>query len=130
MLKDFNAVAAVAVKDPDRARRFYRDTLGLDPLGDQTDVLGVFRAGSSRLVVYPSKNAGASKVNSVVWSVGEAFDEIAAALRAKGVEFLAAPDADYMECEGNIYQLNNTKFAWFKDPDGNVLNITSLSASE
>ena len=38
MLKDRDTVATVAVKDLEAARRFYRDTLGLKPTGDDARI--------------------------------------------------------------------------------------------
>ena len=130
MLADFDAIAVVAVKDPDRARRFYRDTLGLKPLGDQTDVLAIFETGATRLVVYPTAFAGTNKANAVVWAVGEAFDEIIADLEAKHVPFEHNEEAANMVREGNVYRSGTIKFAWIRDPDGNVLHINSLERAE
>ena len=130
MLADFDALAIVAVKDPDRARRFYRDTLGLKPVGDETDVLAIFETGATRLVVYPSAHAGTNKANAVVWAVGAAFDDIMADLEAKGVAFEDHDDAANMVREGNIYRSGGLKFAWIKDPDGNILHINNMTRSE
>ncbi|MBU1176116.1 MAG: VOC family protein [Alphaproteobacteria bacterium] len=130
MLKDHDAYAIVAVRDPDRSRRFYRDTLGLEPIGDETDVLAVYKTGATRLVAYPSEFAGTNKANAVVWAVGDAFDGIVAALEAKNVAFDTSTEAAHMQRQGNVYSAGNLKFAWFKDPDGNILHINSMRRSE
>ena len=130
MLADFDAMAIVAVKDPDRARRFYRDTLGLKPVGDETDVLAIFEAGATRLIVYPSTYAGTNKANAVAWAVGEAFDGIIAELEDKCVTFEVNEDAANMTREGNTYRSGGLKFAWIKDPDGNILHINNMTRSE
>lgn len=130
MLKDHDAIAIVAAQDPDRSRRFYRDILGLEPIGDETDVLAVYRTGGTRLVVYPSEYAGTNKANAVVWAVGDAFDDIVAELEAKNVSFDVSLEAAHMLREGNVYRAGNVKFAWIKDPDGNLLHINSMQRSE
>ena len=57
MLKDKDSAAIVAVKDLDRARRFYRDTLDLELTSDGDQVLQ-FKTGKTALVVYVSDFAG------------------------------------------------------------------------
>jgi hypothetical protein len=46
------------------------------------------------------------------------------ALKAKGVMF-EHYDMPDMTREGDIHIAGNMKVAWFKDPDGNILNIAS-----
>jgi catechol 2,3-dioxygenase-like lactoylglutathione lyase family enzyme len=66
MLKDKSSSAIVAVSDIDRARRFYRDTLGLDLVEDGMEDVLVFRTGKTQLIVYRSKEAGTNRGNAVV----------------------------------------------------------------
>lgn len=130
MLGKYDSIAIVAATNPDRARRFYSVTLGLESIGDDTDVLAVYRTGATQLVVYPSEYAGTNKANAVVWAVGDDFDAVVADLESRGVTFLPVDEAAHMEREGNVYRLGKNKFAWFKDPDGNILHITSMPPSE
>ena len=125
MLKDKPSSAIVAVADIDRARKFYRDTLGL-VLGDDSmgDVL-VFRTGGTSLVVYRSEFAGTNKANAVVWGVGDEIDQIAADLKAKGVAFEHYP-GDGMRLEGDLHVAGEMKMLWLKDPDGNILHLNNL----
>ena len=55
MLGKRNAVANLAVKDLDRARAFYTDTLGLSQVGNEGDELVVLKSGDSVLNVYRSE---------------------------------------------------------------------------
>ena len=71
MLGKTDAVANVAVKDLDRARTFYRDTLGLTPIDEQDGELIVFKSGSSSLNVYRSQYAGTNKATAVTWTVDD-----------------------------------------------------------
>jgi catechol 2,3-dioxygenase-like lactoylglutathione lyase family enzyme len=125
MLKDKSSAAIVAVRDLDRARAFYRDTLGLD-LEDQSmgDVL-TFRTGDTRLIVYRSDFAGTNKANAVVWGVGEEIDAIVADLRAKGVVF-EHYDMPGARLEGDLHVHGPMKTAWLKDPDGNLLHLNNM----
>ena len=125
MLKDHNSSAIVAVADLPRARWFYGDLLGLELAeeGAEEDVL-VYRTGGTRLVVYRSEHAGTNRANAVVWGVGDAIDEIVAALEAKGAEFEHYPDIGRLQ--GNVHLAGDAKLVWLRDPDGNILHINSM----
>lgn len=126
MLSDKSSSAIVAVDDLDRARKFYRDTLGL-PLESETmgDVL-TFRTGGTRLVVYRSRMAGTNKANAVVWGVGEQIDAIVAHLKKKGVAFEHYTGMPGVRLEGDIHVGGGMRTAWFKDPAGNLLHLNSM----
>ena len=127
MLKDRNSSAIVAVSDIDRARRFYQDTLGLELVqdggGDMEGVLG-FRTGSTFLTVYRSEFAGTNQANAVTWGMQGDLVETVADLRAKGVTF-ERYDIPGMTWRDGIHEAGDTKLAWFKDPDGNILHLNS-----
>lgn len=125
MLKDHDSSAIVAVSDLDRARKFYTDTLGLEPeRGSEQDVL-TFRTGDTQLIVYKSEFAGTNKANAVVWNAGGDFDEIAVQLREQGVAFEEYPDLG-MDISGGVHRSGDFKGIWFKDPDGNILHIGNM----
>ena len=125
MLKNHNSSAIVAVRDLDRARRFYGDLLGLE-LAEQGEEEGVivYRTGATNLVVYESEFAGTNRANAVVWGVAQELDEIAAELEAKGADFEHYPDIGRLE--GNVHVAGGARLVWLKDPDGNILHITSM----
>jgi catechol 2,3-dioxygenase-like lactoylglutathione lyase family enzyme len=104
MLGNKKAVANVAVKDLDVAAKFYQNTLGLTPVHEEAEELVVFRSGTSEINVYRSDFAGTNKATAVTWTVDDVKDEVAD-LKSRGVTF------------------GDMKVAWFKDPDGNILNV-------
>jgi len=126
MLKDKSSSAILAVDDIDRAKKFYRDTLGL-PLEDEStgDVL-TFRTGDTRLIVYRSDFAGTNKANAVVWGVGDEIDAIVADLRKKGVAFEHYLDQPGTQLEGDMHVAGPMKMAWLKDPAGNLLHLNNM----
>ena len=123
MLRAHSSSAIVAVSDIDRARTFYRDTLGL-PLDSEMDghVL-TFRTGATHLIVYRSDFAGTNKANAVVWGVGDDIDAIAADLKAKGVTF---EHYDGIGTKGDIHVDGAMKLVWNRDPDGNLLHLNNM----
>ena len=125
MLKDKSSSAIVAVSDIDRAKRFYRDTLGLDLLDDGMEGVLVFRTGATHLTVYKSKEAGTNRANAVVWGVGDEVDAIVSDLRKKGVNFEHYPEIGEF-VDNAIHRAGNMKLVWLKDPDGNILHLNNI----
>lgn len=122
MLGNINAVATLAVKDLAAARRFYEDALGLAQVGAHGEEVIVYRSGSTVVNVYRSAFAGTNQATAVTWSVGADIGRIVDALKAKGVRFehYTLPDTTL---EGDLHVMGDMKVAWFKDPDGNILNL-------
>jgi catechol 2,3-dioxygenase-like lactoylglutathione lyase family enzyme len=123
MLGNKNAVANVAVKDLDVATKFYKNTLGLTPVHEEKKELVVFRSGTSEINVYRSDYAGTNKATAVTWTVDDVDREVAA-LKSKGVVF-EHYEMPGMTRDGDVHVAGDMKAAWFKDPDGNILNLAS-----
>jgi len=124
MLRDRDAVANLAVKDLNVAKRFYEGTLGFEPVGREGEELVVYRSGKTTFNVYRSKEAGTNKATAVTWSVGEDLKAVVEDLKAKGVTF-ERYDIPGLTLDGDVYVGYGMKVGWFKDPDGNILNIVS-----
>lgn len=124
MLSNRNAVANIAVKNLQVAKKFYADTLGLTPVDAEGDELIVFKSGSSTMNVYRSRYAGTNQATAVTWTVGDDVEGVVRALKAKGVTF-EHYDMPDMTLQGDVHVAGNMKVVWFKDPDGNILNIVN-----
>ena len=121
MLGDKEGVANLAVKNLDVATEFYRNTLGLTPVHEDGKEMVVFRSGTSEINVYRSDYAGTNKATAVTWAVDNVKEEVAA-LKSRGVVF-EHYDMPGMTRDGDVYVAGDMKVAWFKDPDGNILNL-------
>lgn len=124
MLGNKDAIANIAVKDLETARRFYEDTLGLKPVGAEGEEVIVFRSGNSTLNVYRSQYAGTNQATAVTWTIGDDVEGAVRALKAKGVRF-ERYDMPGVAHAGDVHVFGDMKVAWFKDPDGNILNIVN-----
>ncbi len=122
MLGDKDAVANLAVKDLAVARKFYEDTLGLQQVDAMGEDLVTYRTGRTAINVYVSREAGTNKATAVTWSLGSELEPTMRALAAKGVTF-EHYDMPGMQREGDLHIDGEMKVAWFKDPDGNILNL-------
>ena len=121
MLGTRNVVANLAVKDLDRAKQFYTGTLGLKQVGSEAEDMLILKSGDSIVNVYKSEFAGTNEATAVTWEVDDIDAEIRS-LRQKGVTF-EHYDMSGLELKGDIHVGDGMKIAWFKDPDGNILNI-------
>jgi catechol 2,3-dioxygenase-like lactoylglutathione lyase family enzyme len=123
MLANKDAVATVAVKDLNAAKKFYGDTLGLKAVPvPEPEVLN-YKSGESTVLVYKSQFAGTNKATAVTWIVDDVEGTVKD-LKAKGVAF-EHYDFPGMTRKGDVHVAGKSKAAWFKDPDGNILAVVS-----
>ena len=121
MLGDKPAVANIAVRDLNVAKDFYENRLGLKQVDNEGEELVVLKSGDSVINVYRSDYAGTNKATAVTWEVDDIEAEVAT-LRDKGILF-EHYDMEGMTREGDVHVGGDMKVAWFKDPDGNILNL-------
>jgi catechol 2,3-dioxygenase-like lactoylglutathione lyase family enzyme len=124
MLGDKDAVANIAVKDLKIAKKFYEDTLGLEQVDAEGQEVIVFKSGNSTVNIYRSQYAGTNQATAVAWVVGKDIENAVRELKAKGITFEHYDMPDITR-EGDLYIAGDMKVAWFKDPDGNILNIVN-----
>lgn len=124
MLSDATVGVTIAVKDLEKAKQFYSGTLGL-PMTGEGGGGAMYSAGEGKLFVYPSPDvAGTNKATYAAFSTKEVRG-IVKTLQDKGVEFdtFEMPGVTW---DGAIAKMDGMEGAWFKDPDGNILNIVSM----
>jgi catechol 2,3-dioxygenase-like lactoylglutathione lyase family enzyme len=129
VLGDKDAFATLAVKDIGAARRFYEETLGLTPLegGSPGAEAVVYRSGGSAVLVYESRYAGTNQATAASWAVGDEFDALVSELKDKGVAFEHYDDLPDTTRDGDVHVMRDLRSVWFKDPDGNILNLVNQS---
>lgn len=127
MLGSSPVAAVVAVKDIERAKEFYGGTLGLSAAAEESQD-GVYYecGGGTRLFVYQSGYAGTNQATAVSWEVDDVRAEVEA-LQRNGVSFEEYDSIPNVTRDGAIHhaQAIGITAAWFKDPDGNILNVVS-----
>jgi catechol 2,3-dioxygenase-like lactoylglutathione lyase family enzyme len=120
MLGTADATPMIAVKDLDRARQFYEESLGLKELDDFGEGF-MLQTGATKFSVYRSEFAGTNKATALTFDVDD-IDAQVRELKDKGISF-ESYDLDGLEKQGDIYVAEGMKTAWFKDPDGNILSL-------
>ena len=126
MLSDKNAIATVAVKNLETAKKFYEGKLGLAKVMESEEVLA-FKTGTSTLFVYRSQYAGTNKATSVTF-VAEEVDDLVRTLKGRGVTF-EHYDLPNITRQGDVHVVGPMKTAWFKDPDGNILSLVTPAST-
>jgi catechol 2,3-dioxygenase-like lactoylglutathione lyase family enzyme len=121
MLGKADATPMIAVKDLDRARRFYEETLGLDTKEAMAGEVLEVRSGDTLINVYRSEFAGTNQATALTFDVDDIESEVRE-LKERGV-FFQHYDMPGLEQRGDLYVGEGMKTAWFKDPDGNILSL-------
>lgn len=120
---------AITVRDMERSVGFYRDLLGFEVLGqlflnEGTLKIVYLQSGAVRVELFEFRGQDAETAVGVPDTVGgfkhlalqtDDVDGVAARLKAAGTEFTLEP----LDAVGRV------RLAFFRDPDGNLLELVS-----
>jgi extradiol dioxygenase family protein len=84
MLKTAPIRAYIPVSDLARARKFYEQTIGLEPKHVVSHAV-LYECGGAEVFMYVTPNAGTSKASQAFWQVADVEAEVAD-LKARGVQ--------------------------------------------
>ena len=113
----------LAADDLARARAWYSDKLGLEPLHYLPNQEMVYRQGATHFSVYQTESAGTAKNTVGVWRVDDLRAE-AAALRSLGVVFGDYEIGGVKTIDGIYTDPDDGSLAaWFVDSEGNTLGL-------
>jgi catechol 2,3-dioxygenase-like lactoylglutathione lyase family enzyme len=121
-LNQHSVVAFVPTLDPDRARAFYRDVLGLHLTAEQLPFALVFDAHGTMLRVTVVRELTPPPYTTLGWEVPNLQDAVRN-LAAKGIHFERYPGMSQDEL-GIWTAPESSQIAWFRDPDGNTLSLS------
>jgi catechol 2,3-dioxygenase-like lactoylglutathione lyase family enzyme len=120
---EMGVAPSLAASDLARARAWYAEMLGLDPLHEYRGEELVYRQGATHFVVYTTPSAGTAKNTVAVWRVADLRAEVSA-LRSRGVVF-GDYEIDGTKTVNGIYSDpdDGSLAAWFVDSEGNTLGL-------
>lgn len=124
MLRNADVVCFVPTRNPQRARAFYENVLGLEFVSEDPFAL-VFNAKGVTVRVADVSSVRDFRPASFTilgWHVPSA-EAAVRDLQARGVAFERFPGTEQSQT-GIWTSPSGAKVAWFKDPDGNVLSVT------
>jgi catechol 2,3-dioxygenase-like lactoylglutathione lyase family enzyme len=124
MLAERPIHTALPAADLERARRFYAEKLGLTP---ESEVPGglFYRCGeNTQFLLFPSQGAASGTHTQAGWIVDDIEAEVAN-LKARGVVFEEYDTPD-LKTVNSVATTGQTKAAWLKDSEGNLLVLLQL----
>lgn len=108
---------SIVVKDVERAKTFYRDTLGLTFLFAFPG-MAFFDCGGVRLYLAAAEKPELDRTSILYYRVAD-IHAAAAALEARGVAFIQQPAMVHQDARHELW------LAEFKDSEGNTLALMS-----
>jgi catechol 2,3-dioxygenase-like lactoylglutathione lyase family enzyme len=123
MLESASTHTMIAVRDLDRAKEFYGGTLGLGASDERPGAAVRYEtAGGTWFLVYTSGFAGTAKSTCMRFEV-EDIEVAVRELRERGIVFEEYDLPGVKTVDGIADHESGARGAWFKDPDGNILQI-------
>jgi catechol 2,3-dioxygenase-like lactoylglutathione lyase family enzyme len=124
ILQNNEVVAFVATTQPEIARAFYCDVLGLR-FEEDTPFALVVRAANATVRIQKVPSFTPLPFTVMGWKVGD-LAAVARQLEDRGI--LLERFAGLSQDELGIWNSpSGAKIGWFKDPDGNILSLTQLA---
>jgi catechol 2,3-dioxygenase-like lactoylglutathione lyase family enzyme len=128
MLEHSDVATRLPVQDLKRARSFYAEKLGLEPVEERPGGL-LYRCGRGSFALFLSAGAATGNHTQMGWEVAD-IEATVAALRSRGVVF-EEYDLPGLKTVNGIAQIagnypskgSGEKGAWFKDSEGNLVGI-------
>jgi catechol 2,3-dioxygenase-like lactoylglutathione lyase family enzyme len=132
-LTSAQAVTKLPAQNLDRARRFYRDFLGLEPVEEREGGLR-YVCGATEFHLFLSSGAASGTSSQMGFEVKD-IDRVVADLRSRGLEFERFEIPDFkipgFEMDGDILVAPDNypskgrgeRGVFFRDSEGNLLGI-------
>jgi catechol 2,3-dioxygenase-like lactoylglutathione lyase family enzyme len=124
MLSRLEIHTTLPVQDLERAKRFYSEKLGMTPRSDLPAGL-VFQCKDSWFLLFPSSGKASGEFTQMGWDTDDIEAEVAG-LKARGVVF-EEYDWPGFKTVNSIFTTSDSRAAWFKDSEGNLLGIVQLN---
>ena len=131
MLANARLANRLPAQDLDRARAFYADKLGLEPVEERPGGLR-YLCGSGEFALFQSAGSASGEHTQMGWEVDD-IDATVRELRARGVVFEEYDLPGLKTVDGIAYIEGNypskgtgERAAWFRDSEGNMLGIGEI----
>jgi catechol 2,3-dioxygenase-like lactoylglutathione lyase family enzyme len=121
-LAAYPIIAFVTIVDVERAKSFYRDTLGLTLLNEEPPFALVFNANGVMVRLGMAKKLPEAHGTVLGWQVSK-IEVAVEKLEAAGVRFERF-DGLTQDEKGIWVSPTGAKVGWFRDLDGNILSIS------
>jgi catechol 2,3-dioxygenase-like lactoylglutathione lyase family enzyme len=128
MLTDAHVSTRLPAKDLKRARKFYSEKLGLEPIEERPGGLR-YRCGGDVFALFESSGSASGTHTQMAWEVDD-IESTVATLRARGVVF-EEYHTPGIETSNGVADITGNypsegvgeRGAWFRDSEGNLLSL-------
>jgi hypothetical protein len=126
MFEKLMATAVLPASDIARAKQWWHDVLGRDPVYEDTEGEALFYdIGGTAVMVYRTDFAGTAQ-NTALNLMTDDLDRDMTQLRTHGVMFHDY-DMPGLKTVDGVAELGDERSAWFSDSEGNILAIGQVS---
>lgn len=120
---EFTLQAALPASDIERAKAWYSEKLGVEPIEVGPGGELIYDAGGTQFGLYTSAFAGTNQATAAMLAVND-FDGARSELRSRGVVFEDYDFGDeFRTVDGVLEGPDGEKASWFKDSEGNILGL-------
>ncbi|MEU0244762.1 VOC family protein [Streptomyces sp. NPDC006235] len=129
VLAGARAATRLPAQDLDRARRFYAEKLGLEPVDERPGGL-LYRCGGAEFALFRSAGVSPGTFTQMALEVDD-IEAVVVELKRRGVVFEEV-DVPGLRTEGGIAEVEGhypskgargERGGWFRDSEGNLLGI-------
>jgi catechol 2,3-dioxygenase-like lactoylglutathione lyase family enzyme len=128
MLQNSDVATRLPAQDLQRARAFYAEKLGLEPVEERPGGLR-YECGHGQFALFESTAKSSGEHTQMAWTVDD-IEAVVAELRRRGVVFeeVDVPGLQTVdgiaEVEGNYPSKGvGERAAWFRDSEGNLIGM-------
>jgi catechol 2,3-dioxygenase-like lactoylglutathione lyase family enzyme len=129
ILKNSNVATRLPAQDLERARAFYAEKLGLEPIEERPGGLR-YQCGNGHFSLFQSTGVPSGEHTQMAWEVDD-LDAVVTELRHRGVVFEDVDVPGLKTVDGIADVVGNypsaggvgERAAWFRDSEGNLLGI-------
>ena len=126
MFEKLMATAVLPASDLARAKQWWHDVLGRDPVYEDTEGEALFYdIGGTAVMVYRTDFAGTAQ-NTALNLMTDDLDRDMTQLRTHGVMFHDY-DMPGLKTVDGVAEIGDERGAWFSDSEGNILAIGQVS---
>ena len=120
MLQNSKAFGGFSVNDLQKAKSFYKGTLGLTVKDNPMGILELHLTGTNPMIIYPKVDHKPATFTVLNFPVKD-LEKIVDGLIGLGIRFEQYPELN-TDSKG-ISRTEGPLIAWFKDPAGNILSV-------
>ena len=125
MLTDARVGTALPCQDLERAKAWYKENLGLAPSQESPSGVTYECGGGTGFFLFPSSGEPSGTHTQMGLEVADVDAEVAD-LKSRGLKF-EEYDFPGLKTVDGIADIDGERAAWFKDSEGNLLAISTMT---